>query len=399
MFDYKNSKRAEKEYEEIIRKEEEVIRGALSKAENADAANTAIFKTLSEATKDSREKILSMASSAIMNIDDKDNIKVCIEGITKAGEQLNSIIENILNISGMETRKLSLKKVETSIGELMHIIIDEAKDKVEEKNINLDLIAKNISHEAVVADAVRLSSVFSSVMDNAVKYTENGGTIRVSVSEKDCDLKGYASYEFKFSDTGIGMTEQYVEKLFDSFNDNCDIDEFESKGFGLIAAKNIIDVMGGKITIESEKNVGTTVFVNVTLKISDNHNDVKPNLGNIYALILEKDEADALAISDILKESGAECEIFLARRKAIDVAASAATLNHPFNTLLIDDSVIKKDDIDILQALKPMLSQDAKIIAMSPYKIIENRELSDSGVTGVLRKPLFMSDLYSVLGS
>lgn len=397
FFDYRNSKRAEREYEEIIRKEEEVIRGALSKAENADAAKTAIFSAVSKATKEPRETILSMAASAMMNIDDTECVKECLSRISKAGEKLDNLVENILDISTIETRKTSLKLIETSIAELVHIIIDEARDKITEKNIKLDVIAKNIVHEAVVTDVVRLNGVFSNIMDNAVKYTGDGGTIRVSVSEKDCGIDGYAAYEFKISDNGIGMTEQYLEKIFEPFGSIVGSGELENKGFGMITAKNIVDMMGGKISIESEKNVGTTVFININLKISDIHIDKSCYLDDIHALILESDEADALAMSDMLKENGAECEIYLGRRKAIDAAASAMALNQAFNAVFIDNSIVEKEDIDILEALKPVIAPGAKLISMSPYKLIKNKDLTDRGVTGVLRKPLFKSDLYSVL--
>lgn len=396
LFDYRNAKRTEKEYEEIIRKEEEAIRGALTKAENADAANMAIFRTLSEATKESREAILSMSSSALMNIDDKDCTKACIERIRKAGEQLDSIIENIIDINGMETRKVSLKKIETSIPEIIHTLVDEAKDKLTAKDIKFDVITKNIVHEAVVADAVRLNNVFSSILDNAIKYTDTDGKIRVSVSERDCSIDGYASYEFKFSDTGIGMTNQYIEKIFEPFGEKEGETDIENKGFGLITAKNIIDVMNGDIKIESEKNVGTTVFVNVSLKISDAHSRSACNLSNVHALILDTDEADALAMSDLLKGCGAECEIFLGRRKAIDAAAKAMNGNNPFNAVFVDGSIIEKDDIDILDALKGVTAPDAKFVEMSHYKQILNNEKKEKGITDILRKPLFKSELSRV---
>ena len=201
--------------------------------------------------------IIGMTTIAGSHLDDRERILDCLHKITVSSKHLLALINEVLDMSKIESGKIDLSEEEFNLSDLIQNVLTMIRPNIQAKNQNLELNIAKVEHEDVVGDVMRLQQVFMNILGNAVKYTPQGGTLELEIVEKESKVFGYGCYEFVFRDNGIGMSEEFVKKIFEPFSraEDSRISKIEGTGLGMAIAMNIVRMMNGDIRVESAVNV------------------------------------------------------------------------------------------------------------------------------------------------
>lgn len=261
--------------ENIIAEEEKQKKQLHMAMEKAEAANLAKADFLSRMSHDIRtpmNTIIGMTEIAKSNLEDKERILDCLKKITLAGNHLLGMINEVLDMSKIDTGKMTLRKESFSMEELLENFIAMAKSQTNEKHHTLNVTLAPIDHKYLIGDSVRIQQVFMNMISNAVKYTPEGGTISIAMREEwECG-RDYSQFVFEFKDNGIGMSEKFREKIFEPYEreKSTAVENIQGTGLGMYISHNFVNMMGGEIQVESKEGVGTCFTVTIPLKHDTN---------------------------------------------------------------------------------------------------------------------------------
>lgn len=365
--------------------------------EEAIAANRSKSEFLSNMSHDIRtpmNAIVGMTDIARSNIDDKERVELCLQKITRSSRHLLSLINDVLDMSKIESGKMTLSMVQISFRESIDNIVSIIQPQVKSKHQKFDIYINNIISEDVYCDSLRINQVLINLLSNAVKYTQIEGEISLSLSQEESP-KGddYVRNHIIVKDNGMGMTQDFINVIFDNFvrEDSGRVSKEEGTGLGMPITKHIIDAMGGTIDVKSRINEGSEFHVIIDLKKGDS--DIHSmNLNGLSILVVDDDEELCLSVMNSLKEIGASAEYVNDGTVAVEKIK-----NNPdkFDIILVDWLMPNMNGVETAKRIREYTSSKVPVILISAYDFAEiEEEAKESGINGFIPKPLFKSTLF-----
>jgi signal transduction histidine kinase/DNA-binding response OmpR family regulator len=372
-------------------------------AQQAEAANHAKSDFLSNMSHDIRtpmNAIMGMTAIAAMHIDDKERVMDCLNKITVSGKHLLGLINSVLDMSKIESGKISLSEEEFSLSDTIDSLLTLFHGQLQAKNLELRASITSIRHENVIGDEQRLSQIFVNIMGNAVKFTPEGGMLSLHIREKNSDVADWGCYEFVFEDTGIGMEQEFVDMIFEPFARAADsrISSIEGTGLGMSIAVSIARMMGGDIKVESELGKGSRFTVTVYLKLNDSTEEALQQLADLPILVVDDEEDACISACDILNELAMKAEYVTSGDEAVRRVSEAHEEEEDFSVVILDWQMPGKDGLQTTREIREAVGEDVPIIILSAYDWSDiEQEATLAGVTAFIEKPLFRSRLTHVL--
>jgi signal transduction histidine kinase/CheY-like chemotaxis protein len=389
--------------DEIMQQEEKqkkLLDLAVKRAEAANNAKSDFLSNMSHDIRTPMNAILGMTAIATIHIDDKERVMDALNKITLSGKHLLGLINSILDMSKIESGKISLREEEFNLSDTVEGLMSMLHTQMEKKKLNIQVNIAKIEHEDVIGDDQHLSQILVNIMSNAIKFTPEGGNILLRIKERTSDIIGRACYEFVFEDTGIGMEESFVDKIFEPFARAADsrTTRTEGTGLGMSIALNIAKMMGGDIQVESELGKGSKFTVTVYLKI----NHVMPeNIGMLKSLpvLVVDDEAQVCeSTCEILNSLDMQVQYVLDGDDAVEKIKEAHMKKEDFSVVILDWKMPKKNGLETTREIRRIMGEEIPIIILSAYDWSEiEEEATRAGVNAFTEKPLFKSRLTHVL--
>ena len=252
-------------------RQQQALKAALLSAEKANTAKSAFLSNMSHDIRTPMNAIIGMTTIAQQYLHDPVRINSCLSKIELASNHLLELINDILDMSKIESGKLSLKESPLNLAELIHNLISLINPQLKEHQHELHVETYNISDEYLLGDTVRLNQIFTNILSNSIKFTPRGGKLKLEIKQLTLAPTGYGHFRFVFSDNGIGMDQEFLPHLFTPFerSQTSNTDSIEGTGLGMAITKNIVDLMGGTIEVTSAAGSGTTFTVTLPLKLAD----------------------------------------------------------------------------------------------------------------------------------
>lgn len=394
-----------KDITEQIRQQQEqteALKEALLQAQHANNAKTTFLANMSHDIRTPMNAIIGFTTIAATHIDNKERVLDSLQKVLASSNHLLSLINDILDMSRIESGKVQIVEQECNISEIMHNLVNIIQPQVKAKRLSLFIDTFDVTNEDVVADAVKLNQVFVNLMSNAVKYTPAGGTISLRIKQKTNFRRGYGDYVFVLTDTGIGMTPEFVKHIFEPFEreESTTRSGIQGTGLGMAITKNIVDMMGGTISIESEKGKGSTFTVELSLKLQDKNGDGAKieELEGLRALVVDDDCDACESVNEMLQQIGMRSEWTTSGHEAAYRAKQAHMNGDSYHTFIIDWQMVELSGIETARMIRKAVGDEVPIIILTAYDWSDiEEEAREAGVTAFCAKPLFMSDLKNVL--
>ena len=371
-------------------------------AKAADAANQAKTDFLSTMSHDIRtpmNAIIGLTTITEKNINDPESVSTNLKKISMASNHLLTLINDILDISKVESGKITLTPVSFSIVESAENLVNLSQPLVREKNIDFRFRNKNIKNEFLYADKLRINQIFINLLSNALKYTPKGGQVCVDMQEEPGSSENTIRLNYLVKDTGIGMSKEFMEKMYEPFVRQTDsrINTVQGTGLGLAITKQMIDLMGGTIECHSELGAGTSFKVTLELPVSEIQ-EAEMILPPINVLIIDDDDVLLETAQDTLKALGANSEIALSGSEGLSLIEHHITNEDPFNIIILDWKMPGMNGIELTKRIREKTGNTVPILLVSAYdwSTIEE-DAKKAGVNGFISKPLFRSSLYKTI--
>ena len=368
--------------------------------EAANKANQAKSEFLSNMSHDIRtpmNAIVGMTAIATAHIDNKQQVQTCLKKISLSSKHLLGLINDILDMSKIESGKMTLNMDLVSLREVMDSIVNIAQPQIKSKNQHFEVSIFNIEIENVFCDSVRLNQVILNLLSNAIKFTPNEGTIRTTLYEEKSPLgNDYIRVNIIVQDSGIGMSEEFQKKVFESFvrEDNKRVHKTEGTGLGMAITKYIVDAMKGTIDLESKLGEGTKFHVTLDLEKALQHEE-EMVLPNWNMLVVDDDEQLCISAADSLKEIGVNAEWTLDGETALQKIEEHHNKHNDYHIILLDWKLPGINGIETAHKIHEIIGDNVPIILISAYDWSEIEDKAkEAGVTGFISKPLFKSTLY-----
>ncbi len=368
--------------------------------ENAINANKAKSEFLSNMSHDIRtpmNAIVGMTAIATANIDNRQQVQNCLKKITLSSKHLLGLINDVLDMSKIESGKMTLNMEQVSLREVLDGISTVVQPQIKIKQQKFDMYIHDILTENVYCDSVRLNQVLLNLLSNAIKFTPEQGAIEVSLYQEASPMgENYVRNHIMVSDTGIGMTEEFMQKIFESFTreDSARVHKTEGTGLGMAITKYIVDAMKGSIEVKSELGKGTEFHVALDLEKVDVIEE-EMLLPDWKMLVVDDDENLCITTIASLKEIGVQGEWTLSGEEAVKKTVEAYEAGNRFDIILLDWKLPGIDGIETARQIRKSLGDEIPILLVSAYDWSDmEEEARKAGVTGFISKPLFKSTLY-----
>lgn len=369
---------------------------ALDAADAASQAKTNFLSSMSHDIRTPMNGIIGMTAIAITHIDDSDRVKDCLAKITSSSKHLLALINEILDMSKIESGEISLCEETVNLSALMDDLITLNKPQADAREQDMAVRIINISHENVVGDGTRIQQVFTNLVSNAIKYTPSGGKIEVSLSEKPSGGSHQGCYEFVVKDNGEGMSEEFLPHIFEAFTraDNSSKNKTQGTGLGMAIVHKIVQMMGGTITVESALGKGSQFMVTLPLKVRDVEEMAHADYAELSILVVDDDQIICESTCLSLSELGMESEWVLSGREAVDRIEVRHEEHNDYYAVLLDWKMPDMDGLETAREIRKRVGNDVPIIIISSYDWSDiEEEAMRAGVNGFIGKPLFRSRL------
>ncbi len=378
------------------------LRKALEAAQHASEAKSTFLSNMSHDIRTPMNAILGFATVALRHLDNTEQVKDALEKVSAAGNHLLRLINDILDMSRIESGHLQLHEQECNLSELIHNLVDINQAQIQAKQLDFYVDTYRVRDEDIYADPLKLNQILINLMNNAIKYTPSTGKISLRILQHPGKMPGYADYEFIVKDNGMGMTKEFLNHLFEPFEREATTTRtgIEGTGLGMAITKNIVDMMGGTITVESEKGKGSEFCVRLRFRLQPEKKQPEQmeKLAGLRTLVVDNDFYTCESVSNMLEELGMCCEWTSSGREAVCRAQKACNDLAPFQTYLIDWLMPELNGIETARQIRRIAGADAPIIILTAYDWSDmEEEAKAAGVTAFCSKPLFKSDLKAVL--
>ena len=381
-----------------------LLEDALYQANRASKAKSVFLSNMSHDIRTPMNAIVGFTTLAITSIDHKEQVKEYLKKILTSGNHLVSLINDVLDMSRIESGKMRLDETLCSLPDILHGLRSIVQADIQAKQLDLYIDAVDVINEEIYCDKLRLNQVLLNLLSNSIKYTGAGGVVSMRITEKPGAPEGCAAYEFSVKDTGIGMSEEFVSHIFEPFERerNTTISGIQGTGLGMAITKNIVDMMNGTISVKSKQEVGTEFVVQVTFRLGAGPKEptVIQELKNCRALVVDDDFNTCDSVSYMLQQIGMRAEWTLSGREAVLRTRQAVMRGDSYSVYVIDWLMPDMNGVEVARRIRKETGEDVPIIILSAYdwSDIED-EAREAGVTAFCAKPLFLSELRHCLNS
>ena len=390
-----------KEKEKELEQERE-LRDALAAAEHANKAKTNFLNSISHDIRTPMNAVIGFTALATTHADDKELVMDYLKKINVSSRHLLSLINDVLDMSRIESGIVKLEEVKVHLPDVFHDLRSIIQGNIAAKQQELYIDTQNVVHEDVIIDKLRLNQVLLNIVSNAIKFTQVGGMINIRVSEYPCSREGYANYSFSVKDNGIGMSKEFQDHIFDAFAREQTVTKsgIQGTGLGMAISKNIINMMGGTITVNSEPGKGSEFIVGIECRITDETVKYKPvpQLQGARALVVDDDANTCMSVCKMLRDIEMVADWTTSGKEAVLRAKEAWEIKKEFKAYIIDWQMPDMNGIETVRRIRKVIGNDTPIIILTAYDWSDIAdEAREAGVTAFVSKPLFMSDLRSAL--
>ena len=393
--------------DDMIRKEQEqkkVLSEALAQAQYANNAKTTFLNNMSHDIRTPMNAIIGFTSLAVTHLDNKEQIRDYLGKIMTSSNHLLSLINDVLDMSRIESGKVKIEEKETSLPEIMHDLRTIVQADVKSKQLEFYIDTLDVTNETIICDKLRLNQVLLNILSNAMKYTKPGGMVSVRVTQKAEAEEGCASYEFSVKDTGIGMSKEFLKHVFEPFEreQTSTVSGIQGTGLGLAITKNIVDMMGGTINVESEEGKGSEFIVTFRFRVADSPvgSQRLEQLADLRALVVDDDVNACVSVSKMLSEIGMHPDWTTLGSEAVIRTEFAIDQNEPYSVYVIDWLMPDMNGIELVRRIRKIIGDDSPIIILTAYDWSDiEAEAKEAGVTAFCSKPIFLSELRNILAA
>ena len=373
---------------------------ALISAEHANRAKTAFLNNMSHDIRTPMNAIVGFTALAASHIDNKEQVQDYLEKISVSSQHLLSLINDVLDMSRIESGKVTIEEADVHLPDMIHDI--RTQSNISSKQQELFIDTQDVTHENIITDKLRLNQVLLNILSNAIKFTPAGGTISFRIIEKPSPVDNIANFEFRIKDNGIGMSEEFQKTIFDTFTreKTSTVSGIQGTGLGMAIAKNIVDMMGGAITVNSIEGKGSEFVVGLPCKISNTSSKFEPlpELQGLRALVADDDTDTCLSVCSMLREIGMRPDWTNYGKEAVIRAKDALDNADEFKVYIIDWQMPDLNGIETVRRIRKVIGDSTPIIILTAYDWADiETEAREAGVTAFCSKPLFMSELRNVM--
>ena len=370
---------------------------ARAAAEHANRAKSEFLSNMSHDIRTPMNAIVGMTAIASSNINNPEQVRDCLKKITLSSKHLLGLINDVLDMSKIESGKLTLNLDHISLRETMDSIVSIIQPQLRAKQLSFDVFIQDIQSELVCCDGVRLNQILLNLLSNALKFTPSGGRITVTLMQETSPADPHlVRNHFRVKDTGIGMSPEFQQRIFDSFTreDTTRVQKIEGTGLGMAITKYIVDEMGGTIELQSQVDKGTEFHITLDLEaVSDQEADMV--LPNWEVLVVDDDAQLCSSAAASLTEIGVHAECALDGPSAISMVERRHQKRRDYHVVLLDWQMPGMDGIETARALRRRVGKDIPILLISAYDWSDiAEEARAAGISGFLSKPLFKSTLF-----
>ena len=376
---------------------------AVEKAESANRAKSTFLSNMSHDIRTPMNAIIGFTTLAISNIDDKDRVKDYLTKTLASSNHLLSLINDVLDMSRIESGKIHLEEVEVNLSDVLHDLKTIVSGQIYAKQLELYMDAMDVTDEDVYCDKTRLNQILLNLLSNAIKFTPAGGTVSVRVRQLAGKVRGCGQYEFRIKDNGIGMSQEFAQKIFEPFERErtSTVSRIQGTGLGMAITKNIVDMMGGTIEVQTAQGKGTEFTVCVPMRAQTEQRPVEKitELEGLKALVVDDDFNTCDSVTKMLVKVGMRAEWTLSGKEAVLRARQSIEMSDAYHAYIIDWRLPDMNGIEVTRQIRS-LHDDTPIIILTAYDWSDIEvEAKAAGVTAFCSKPMFMSDLRETLMS
>ena len=376
---------------------------AVEKAETANRAKSTFLSNMSHDIRTPMNAIIGFTTLALSNIDDTDRVKDYLGKTLASSNHLLSLINDVLDMSRIESGKIHLEEVEVNLSDVLHDLKTIVSGQIYAKQLELYMDAMDVTDEDVYCDKTRLNQILLNLLSNAIKFTPAGGTVSVRVRQLAGKVRGCGQYEFRIKDNGIGMSQEFAQKIFEPFERErtSTVSRIQGTGLGMAITKNIVDMMGGTIEVQTAQGKGTEFTVCVPMRAQTEQRPVEKitELEGLKALVVDDDFNTCDSVTKMLVKVGMRAEWTLSGKEAVLRARQALEMSDVYHAYIIDWRLPDMNGIEVTRQIRS-LHDDTPIIILIAYDWSDIEvEAKAAGVTAFCSKPMFMSDLRETLMS
>ena len=376
---------------------------AVEKAESANCAKSTFLSNMSHDIRTPMNAIIGFTTLAISNIDDKNRVKDYLSKTLASSNHLLSLINDVLDMSRIESGKNHLEEVEVNLSDVLHDLKTIVSGQIYAKQLELYMDAMDVTDEDVYCDKTRLNQILLNLLSNAIKFTPAGGTVSVRVRQLAGKVRGCGQYEFRIKDNGIGMSQEFAQKIFEPFERErtSTVSRIQGTGLGMAITKNIVDMMGGTIEVQTAQGKGTEFTVCVPMRAQTEQRPVEKitELEGLKALVVDDDFNTCDSVTKMLVKVGMRAEWTLSGKEAVLRARQSIEMSDAYHAYIIDWRLPDMNGIEVTRQIRS-LHDDTPIIILTAYDGSDiEMEAKAAGVTAFCSKPMFMSDLRETLMS
>ncbi|MBQ6383100.1 MAG: response regulator [Clostridia bacterium] len=390
---------------DIVREEQtqkETLQNALAAAEHANRAKTTFLNNMSHDIRTPMNAIVGFTALAASHIDNREQVTDYLGKISVSSQHLLSLINDVLDMSRIESGKMTLEEKEVHLPDLIHDLRTIIQTNISAKQLELFVDTQNVVHEDIIADKLRLNQVLLNILSNAIKFTPSGGKISFHVTEEEAQSPDTANYVFRIRDTGIGMSREFQQTIFEAFTreKSSTVSGIQGTGLGMAITKNIVDMMGGRITVRSEEGKGTEFVVNLPCRLGSCPAafEAIPELEGLRALVADDDTDTCLSVCSMLRKIGMRPDWTNYGKEAVVRAKEAMDHGDEFRAYIIDWQMPDLNGIETVRRIRKVIGDLAPIIILTAYDWADiEKEAREAGVTAFCSKPVFLSELRNVM--
>jgi len=392
----------EKRMKEQLERQKVDLQNALAAAQHANKAKTTFLNNMSHDIRTPMNAIIGFTSLAAAHIDNQAQVREYLAKITTSSNHLLSLINDVLDMSRIESGKVRIEEKETSLPEIIHDLKTIVQADITSKQLEFFIDTSDVINEHILCDRLRLNQVLLNLLSNAMKFTRPGGTVSVRIRQKGLAPDGYAAYEFQVKDTGIGMSREFLEHVFEPFERErtSTVSGIQGTGLGMAITRNIVDMMGGTITVDSEEGKGSTFTVALRFKTCSDPvmQECIPELMGLRSLVVDDDFDTCSSVTKMLSTIGMRPDWTTSGKEAVLRVKFAEEQGDEYAAFIIDLLMPDMNGVEVVRRIRGIIGEERPIIILTAYDWSDiEAEARDAGVTAFCSKPVFLSELREIM--
>ena len=380
----------------------EMLEVALNQAEAANRAKTTFLNSMSHDIRTPMNAIIGYTGLASSHIDNREQVQDYLAKIGQSSEHLLSLINDVLDMSRIESGKVSITEKDEDLAEILHTLRNIVQADVNSKQLDL-FLDTDVTHQYVRCDKLRLNQVLLNILSNSIKYTQAGGMVSLRVKETGLTETGYGKYEFRIKDNGMGISEEFLKTIYEPFTrvKSSTMSGIQGTGLGMAITKNIVDMMAGTIEIQSKEGEGTETVLNFSFRTADAPREEPARIAQLEglkSLVVDDDVSACQNVAKMLRDTGMRSEWCTSGKEAVIRTEEAVRIGELFKVYVIDWMMPDMNGIETTRRIRQVVGDEVPIIVLTSYDWSDiEEEAREAGVTAFVSKPLFPSDLHDVL--